>query len=158
MKHSLYELRVRRVRRSLPEHLASVDNFTAPQGVFEVARHLLRDEHREVMLCFCLDHRHALIGVHTVAVGTARQLVISPRETFIPALLTGAIKVILAHNHPSGDPSPSTDDIELSQRFRKAGEVLDVELLDHIIVGHSSFYAFSEHNWGLPYLCAATPA
>jgi DNA repair protein RadC len=98
-----------------------------------VPRLLGRD--REHCLLVTLDVRHRLLDVSTVSVGTAEHTFMSPREVFRDALAAGASAIFLAHNHPSGDPSPSADDRQITRRLAHAGATLGVELLDHLVVG-----------------------
>ena len=82
------------------------------------------------------------LGINTVSIGSLSTSIVHPREVFKAAILMGAANIILAHNHPSGDPSPSKEDIEITQRLAKAGEILGIEVLDHLILtpsGHISF-------------------
>jgi len=81
-----------------------------------------------------LDARNCLIKRKTVAIGSSNMLVVEPREVFETALRCHATSIILVHNHPSGDNRPSKADIEFSKRIKKAGELLGVDLLDHVIV------------------------
>lgn len=100
-----------------------------------VARAFLRDEDREHFVVMLVNCRNALIGLHTASVGTLNQAVVGPREVFRAAILANAASIIVAHNHPSGDPEPSPEDITVTNRLRKVGELLDIHVLDHIIVG-----------------------
>jgi DNA repair protein RadC len=83
--------------------------------------------------------------VDEVSVGSLNQSIVHPRELFKTALLSSAAAIILVHNHPSGDPTPSREDIEITRRLKEAGEILGVKLLDHIIVG-SSYLSFTERG------------
>jgi DNA repair protein RadC len=90
---------------------------------------------REHCLLVTLDVKHRLIGVQTVSVGTADHTFMAPREVFRDALLAGASAVFVAHNHPSGDSTPSADDRQITRRLAQAGAVLGVDLLDHLVIG-----------------------
>lgn len=98
---------------------------------------------REVFVVLLLSTRHRLLKIHTVSVGSVNASLVHPREVFRPAIHVAAASVILAHNHPSGDVSPSDDDVELTNRLVDAGRLLGIEVLDHVIVGgtgaHLSF-------------------
>ena len=89
---------------------------------------------RECFLCLHLDARNRVISVETVSVGSLNSSIVHPRECFIAAILNKAASIILAHNHPSGDPTPSREDIELTRRMIQAGDILGIEILDHIII------------------------
>ena len=100
-----------------------------------VARAYLGDEDREHFLVMMVSCQNALIGLHTVSIGTINQALVGPREVFRAAILANAASIIVAHNHPSGDPEPSPEDQVVTDRLRKVGELLEIPLLDHIIVG-----------------------
>jgi DNA repair protein RadC len=109
---------------------------------------LLRHLDREHMVVVALDARNQPIGCHVVSVGTLSASLVHPREVFKFALLANSASIILAHNHPSEDTAPSRDDIELTQRLRKAGEILGVEVLDHLIVGGEQYRSLKEMGVG----------
>ena len=99
--------------------------------------------------CFCvltLNIRNHLIRKHLVSLGTLNQSLVHPREVFRPAIQDGAAGIIIAHNHPSGDPSPSTDDIAITRKLIEAGGVLDIEVLDHVIIGGDTCFSIREHG------------
>jgi DNA repair protein RadC len=91
-----------------------------------------------------LDAKHRLIGVNTVSIGSLTTSIAHPREVFRPAVLLPTAAVVLAHNHPSGDPSPSGEDIELTKRLREVGELLGIRVLDHVILGDGKHYSFAD--------------
>jgi DNA repair protein RadC len=102
----------------------------------------LRCARREEVVVVMLDARHRPLGVETVAVGTVNASRLQPRDVFAPALRTGAVAVIIGHNHPSGDASPSRADRTVTTALRAAGDLLGIALLDHLVVtarGHFSF-------------------
>jgi DNA repair protein RadC len=92
---------------------------------------------REVFVVALLTIRRRILGLHTVSVGCLTSSLVHPREVFKPAILSGSAALILGHNHPSGDPEPSAEDIALTRRLSTAGQVLGIEILDHIIVGEA---------------------
>jgi DNA repair protein RadC len=96
---------------------------------------LLQHETAEVFVILCLSTKCRVLGCHEVSRGTLDATLVHPREVFKVALLANAAAIILAHNHPSGDPSPSVDDVDLTHRLVKAGEILGVQVVDHIVVG-----------------------
>ncbi len=108
---------------------------TGPESAAAIVVPLLAGLDREHCLLITLDVKHRLVGVGTVSVGTADHTFMAPREVFRDALLAGASAVFLAHNHPSGDPSPSADDRQVTRRLAQAGALLGVDLLDHLVVG-----------------------
>ena len=95
---------------------------------------------REHFVILALNTRNQISGIHTVSVGSLDTSIVHPRGAFKFAILSNASSIILAHTHPSGDTTPSSEDIELTKRLQKAGEVLGIDVLDHIIIGHDNNY------------------
>lgn len=100
----------------------------------------------EYMHMLCMDGHGRLIGVFEISHGTVNSAIATPREIFMKALLCGAVSIILTHNHPSGYPEPSRADLETTERIKKAGEILGVKLIDHIIIGFSRYYSMMENE------------
>jgi DNA repair protein RadC len=115
--------------------------------VWTECRDLVAEE-REHFVVFFTNVRHRILGERwTCAIGTVCGVEVSPREIYREALARNAVRLIVAHNHPSGDPTPSGQDVELTSRIRKAGEMLGLELLDHIIVGAEGFVSLASRGW-----------
>ena len=93
-----------------------------------------------------LNTKTKLIGETDISKGTVNASLISPRELFIEALNCGAVSIVLLHNHPSGDPTPSESDILLTKRIKDAGDLIGITLLDHIIIGNNCYISFSEQQ------------
>lgn len=113
-------------------------------GPVDAARILcsyLENEDREHFVSMMLDAKNKVIGIHTVSIGTLCCTVVSPREVFKAAILANAASIIIAHNHPSGDVTPSLEDIQVTAVLKQAGKLLDIEVLDHVIVGEDGAYA-----------------
>ena len=102
---------------------------------------------REQFLACCLDAKHAIIGVNVVSIGSLTLSIVHPREVFKPAILLNACGIIAAHNHPSGDPTPSPEDRTLTARLRQAGDLIGIALLDHLILGDDRIYSFADQGW-----------
>jgi DNA repair protein RadC len=108
---------------------------------------LLQNEPVEVSIVLCLTTKHRFLAFHEVARGSLDACVVHPREVFKAAILANAAAVIFAHNHPSGDPEPSPDDIQLTQRLVAAGALLGIDVLDSIVIGHNnSYHSFRERR------------
>ena len=105
---------------------------------------LLQDEPAEVFAILCLTTKYQVIAYHEVGRGTLDSVAINPREVFKAALLANAAAIVAAHNHPSGDPTPSPDDLLITRRLAAAGELMGIPVLDHIIVGDDRYYSFKE--------------
>ena len=106
----------------------------------------LRFRRKEVFVALLLDARHRLRRVEQVSEGTLNSSVVHPREVFAPALREGAAALIVAHNHPSGDPTPSAEDRDVTVRLADAGRLLGVRLLDHVVVGDPGFLSMRERG------------
>lgn len=117
--------------------------FSSPKTIFEQFQGLANDT-SEVVIVLSLNAQNRLLQQTTVARGSATSCVIRPREVFIPALREAAVSIVLLHSHPSGDPTPSHEDITFTQRVIRAGETLGVKLLDHVIIGLGSYTSFAE--------------
>lgn len=102
----------------------------------------------ELALALLLDGRHRALGVVEVARGAANVVHLEPRELYRTAIHAGAVAVVLAHNHPSGDALPSPDDVRLTNRIRAAGDVVGVALIDHLILTDREFFSFSTSRRG----------
>jgi DNA repair protein RadC len=98
-------------------------------------------------VAFDLDVRHRIIARRVVHIGTLSGVEVHPREVFRDAVVNQAAALILAHNHPSGDPSPSRQDIELTARLRQVGELLGIAVLDHVIVAADGFVSLADRGW-----------
>ena len=117
-----------------------------PEDAAEYVQEHLALEKKEHFCEILLNTKNHIIGWHVVSVGSLTASVVHPREVFTPAILHHAATIIVAHNHPSGDPAPSKEDIQVTQRLVKAGKILDIQIIDHIIVGDSSFVSMKEKN------------
>jgi DNA repair protein RadC len=132
--------------RMAKERLENRNVFKEPSDIamyyMETCRHL---EVEQVYL-LCLDNQLRLIKEYVLSTGTINASLISPREIFIKALEAKAVHILLVHNHPSGDPTPSRADIEISKKVMEAGEMIDIHLLDHIIIGDHSYISLKEQK------------
>ena len=100
---------------------------------------------REHFVVLLLDTQNQIIGIHTVTVGTLDASLVHPREVFKTAILANAASVLLAHNHPSGDPTPSAEDLVVTRQLNEAGITIGIEVLDHVVVGDvDRYYSFRE--------------
>ena len=121
-------------------------SFNRPESIAEYyMEDQLRSSREQVTVMF-LDTRFKLITDRVLSTGTVNSSLISPREIFCEALKFEAVHIILLHNHPSGDPSPSPEDEEITERVRDAGKLLGIDLADHIILGDHCYYSFAEQQ------------
>ncbi len=119
----------------------------SPQDASDLVMEELRYLDREVMRLLILDTKHQVIATPIVSVGTLNASMVHPREIFKDCIRRSAAAVIVVHNHPSGDPSPSSDDIQVTKRLRRAGEILGIDVLDHIIIGDNRFVSLKEEGF-----------
>ena len=115
-------------------------NISVPQTVAELLTKYVGLPDREMFIVLAVNTRNRITGIHTVSVGSLDTSIVHPREVFKFAILANASSIIVAHNHPSGDTTPSTDDVELTKRLKQASEILAIDLLDHLVMGHDGQY------------------
>ena len=107
---------------------------------------VLGDEKQESLVCFFLDTKNQVLEQKKIFKGTLNSATVHPREIFKEALRLSTARIIVVHNHPSGDTTPSENDLSLTKRLEECGHLLGIELLDHIIVGNSSYLSMREEN------------
>ncbi len=117
-----------------------------PDDVVSVVRSRLRGKKKEHFLALLLDTRSQLIKVSEISIGSLDTSIVHPREVFKEAISASAASVIFAHNHPSGDPEASEDDIELTKRLAKAGEIVGIDVLDHVIIGDKKYLSLKREG------------
>ena len=117
-----------------------------PEEVISVVRGKLKNKKREHFLALFLDTRNQLIKMTEVSVGSLDTSIVHPREVFKEAIAASAAAVIFAHNHPSGDPTASQDDIKLTKRLVSAGEIVGIDVLDHLIIGDNEFVSLKREG------------
>jgi DNA repair protein RadC len=132
------------VKDNITDYLTPNTRYTNPSQIFETFS-FLRAETKESFCTVHLDGKNRIVCLEIVSVGTLNQAIVTARDTFKTALLSNAAALILVHNHPTGDPTPSAEDLEVTRRLREAGELLGIKVLDHIIVG-DSYYSFVERG------------
>jgi DNA repair protein RadC len=120
--------------------------ITSPQLVYNLVGPLLRDADREHFLCILLSTKHDALGVVPISIGDLSSTLVHPREVFKAAILANAADIILCHNHPSGDSTPSIEDIEVSHRLSQGGEILGINVIDHVIIDNGRFTSLKEHG------------
>ena len=139
--HSAFEL-ARRYGNGKP--LPRGETFLTPRQIFDAFHLRFRDEKREHFLVVLLDARHRILREVTISIGSLTASLVHPREVFAPAVRASAGAVVFVHNHPSGEPTPSDDDIAVTRRLECAAEVLGIRVLDHIVIGDGEYASFRE--------------
>ena len=124
------------------------NTIKSPADVAKLAREVLEmhEMAEENFLILCLNTKNKIVGIHTVSIGSLNASIVHPREVFKAALLNNANAIICLHNHPSGDPEPSREDIEITHRLVNAGNILGINVLDHIIIGDGRYISLKEQG------------
>jgi DNA repair protein RadC len=133
------------IKEEITNYLSPKERYTSPEQVYETFRFLMK-ETKEYFFTLHLDGKNRIICVDMVSVGSLNQSIVCPREVFKSALLSSSAAIILLHQHPSGDPTPSREDMEITRRLKEAGELLNIRVLDHVVVGDGSFVSFVERG------------
>lgn len=120
--------------------------FGRPETIAQYYMEQLRHEEQEFMICMMLDSSMHLLGEQILTKGTVDATLITPREVFLEALRFRAVSLILIHNHPSGNPAPSDEDILITERIYRTGELIGIHLVDHIIIGDHRYISFKEQG------------
>ena len=131
----------RRLVAASPEERTKI---RSPQDVYNLLGPALRDEKREHFVALLLDTKNGVLRQLTVSVGDLSSSIVHPREVFAPAIRHSAASLIVAHNHPSGDATPSPEDAQVTKRLVEAGELLGIEVLDHVVLGDSRWVSLRE--------------
>lgn len=123
--------------------------ITCSDVVFAHFGPLLADEKRETFHALLLDSKNRLVTKTRISEGSLGASLVHPREAFRPAVREAAASVLFLHNHPSGDPSPSEEDRRVTGRLQRAGELLGIPVLDHVVIGRHDYYSFADNGWPL---------
>lgn len=134
--------RARAVDAATGERLA----VTSPERAATVVAPVLAGRDREACVAVALDTRHVVLDVDLVSIGSLDHTFMSPRELYRGALLANAAALVVAHNHPSGDPTPSADDVAVTTRLARAGEVVGIDLLDHLVLAGPRWESLARHG------------
>lgn len=135
-------------RRSSLKRWNLGDPFLSARQVFEHLEWSLAGDRREHFSVLLLDVRHRLLANRTVSIGSLTASIVHPREVYRPAILASAAAIIVAHNHPSGDPSPSGEDVKVTRRLHRCGQWLGIPLLDHVICGQGEWHSLRDLQSG----------
>lgn len=133
-------------RRRVTESALQKSQISASVDAYDLIHSRMRDLTREEFWIILLDRRSKVIAIEEIHIGGMSAMVVDPKIIFQKALERKASSVILSHNHPSGSPSPSMEDIRLTEKVKLAGGYIDIKVLDHIIVGEGSYYSFADEG------------
>lgn len=123
-----------------------INRITQASDVFDLFHERLKDEKQEHFYIIILSTRNHIIGEHLVSKGVLDAAIIELREVFRPAIKNSASRIIIIHNHPSGDPTPSPEDIDITKRLIEAGNTLNIKLLDHVIMGNGKWWNWADNR------------
>ncbi|WP_172254912.1 RadC family protein [Saccharibacillus deserti] len=132
--------------REKPSILYPQRKISSPREAAELFRQFIGDSDRKVFCIMTLDTKNQPTALHEVSRGTLNASLVHPRETFKLAIMANAASIIACHNHPSGLPDPSREDVELTERIRDAGSLMGIELLDHLVLGENRFASMKERG------------
>ncbi|MCH4157618.1 MAG: DNA repair protein RadC [Acidaminococcaceae bacterium] len=122
------------------------EHITSPRDGAQYLMGKLRNENHEKFYVVLLDTKNKVLEQKQIAEGSLTCAVVHPREVYAPAVLRHAAAILVAHNHPSGDPRPSEEDRELTRALVRTGEIMGIPLLDHVVIGDGRYYSFKEHH------------
>lgn len=133
------------IKESLPDYLAKSRKISSSSDVCALFKYLTQ-ESKEFFLALHLDTKNTIICIDQVSIGSLSASIVHPREVMKSALLSSAAALVLVHNHPSGDPTPSREDIEITTRLKECCELMGLRLLDHVIVCESQYVSFADRG------------
>jgi DNA repair protein RadC len=122
----------------------SKQKINSPEDVYRLIYPRMREQKKEMFIELCLDTKNQIIKEETISIGSLNANVVHPREVFKMALAESAAHIIVVHNHPSGDPTPSREDIEISKKLAETGKIMGIDVLDHIIIGDGRHFSMKE--------------
>ena len=140
----MFELKIIRERR---EGYGALRRFRSSADVYHAFKDHFSQRDREEFVVLLLDAKNAVLGFNVVSVGSLTSSLVHPREVFKPVVLGNAAALILLHNHPSGDPAPSQEDLHITGRIRDIGEVFGIRVLDHLIFGDGKYVSFVDDGY-----------
>ena len=134
------------VREDITDYLKTGQRYTAPAQVSDTFQFLMKEAKEMFVTLLHLDGKNRIICMDFVSIGSLNQSIVHPRSLFMTACLSSAAAIICVHNHPTGDPTPSSEDIAITKRLSEAGDLMGIKLLDHIIVGDGEYLSFVERG------------
>lgn len=140
---------VKLVKESGKKYEVENDSVLSPSDLVHIINKMydLSNQCDELLILLCLDTKNRIVGGFEVSHGSLNNAIVHPREIFKRAIVCNSASIVIAHNHPSGDSTPSTQDISLTQRLNECGELLGIKLLDHVIIGDNEFTSLKEKRY-----------
>jgi DNA repair protein RadC len=146
--HNVFGLKLTQdvARRYLADRIVDMDYIQSSEDVLDYLRHNLRDKSQELFMVIYLNGRNQILKMETLFEGTLNTSAVYPREVVKKALENDASALVLVHNHPSGNPSPSQDDLTITKKLKEAARTIDIYIHDHLIIAGNDVYSFSDHG------------
>jgi len=135
----------------LGKRVAAISGYSdkqikCPQDVAGLLMEEMRYLKKEYMKLILLNVKCGIIAVEDISIGSLNASIVHPREVYVPAIRKSSASIIMVHNHPSGDPTPSSEDISITKRVAEAGKIIGIELVDHIIIGDGRYVSLKERE------------
>ncbi|MBC8345466.1 MAG: DNA repair protein RadC [Candidatus Marinimicrobia bacterium] len=146
--HNVFGLKLTQdvARRYLADRILDMDYIRSSEDVLDYLRHNLRDKSKEVFMIIYLNGRNQILKMETLFEGTLNTSAVYPREVVKRALDNDASALVLVHNHPSGNPNPSQDDLTITKKLKEAVKTIDIYIHDHLIIAGNDIYSFADHG------------
>ncbi len=146
--HNVFGLKLTQdvARRYLADRIVDMDYIQSSEDVLDYLRHNLRDKSQELFMVIYLNGRNQILKMETLFEGTLNTSAVYPREVVKKALENDASALVLVHNHPSGNPSPSQDDLTITKKLKESARTIDIYIHDHLIIAGNDVYSFSDHG------------
>jgi len=125
----------------------NIKTIRSPMDVYKLLEPEFRHLKQEKFICLFLNTKNGIIGQEVISIGSLNASIVHPREVFRPAIKRSAAAIICAHNHPSGNPEPSPEDLQITNRLAESGNIIGIDMLDHIVFGHYTYVSFKERGF-----------
>ncbi|MBX4267156.1 JAB domain-containing protein [Clostridium estertheticum] len=145
MRENIQIVSITMVKEKMLQHEYG-SKMSSPNDTVEIFRKFIGNSDREVLALMSLDTKNKINALTVVSIGNLNASIVHPREVFKMAILSNACSIIICHNHPSGDSTPSKEDINISIRLKECGKLLGIELLDHIIIGDEEYTSLKKRG------------
>ncbi|REK71495.1 RadC family protein [Paenibacillus paeoniae] len=132
--------------RFISAPLPSIDTIRSPEDVYKLLEPEFRHLKQEQFVCLFLNTKNGVVAKEVISIGSLNACIVHPREVFRPAIKRSYASIICAHNHPSGNPDPSQEDIAITQRLVESGNIIGIELLDHVVIGSGTYVSLTERG------------
>lgn len=142
---TIYE--IQRIRQVIKEETVEKNIIRTPEDGAKIARKFIGEDDREIFFVMCLNTKNKVVAVHRAHVGSLNASIVRPADVFKAAILNNSASIVVCHQHPSNNCSPSYEDVRITARLVEVGRMIDIDVLDHIIIGGSNFVSLKEHGY-----------